>query len=100
VPQGLIGDSQLTARVVREDGSNSFAKAGLTMSTDSSSGAARMILDVKPYGGIEFMARSAAGGSMSFIAGATVAFPVCLRLTRTRDQFLASELAHAARRRL
>jgi hypothetical protein len=88
VTQGLIGDSQLTARVVREDGTNSFAKAGLTISTDSSGGAARVILDVTPDGGIEFMARSATGGSMSFIAGGTVTLPVWLRLTRTGDQFV------------
>jgi hypothetical protein len=88
VTQGLIGDSQLTARVVREDGTNPFAKAGLTISTDSSAGAARVILDVKPDGGIEFMARSTAGGSMSFLAGFPVTFPVWLRLRRIGDQFV------------
>jgi hypothetical protein len=84
----LIGDSQLTARVVSEDSTRTFAKAGLTFSTDSSADAARVILDVKPDGGIEFMARSSAGGSMAFIAGSTVTFPVWLRLTRTGDQFV------------
>jgi hypothetical protein len=88
VTQALIGDSQLTARVVREDGVNSFAKAGLQMATDSSAGAARVILDVKPDGGIEFMARPGNGGSMAFIAGSTSTFPVWLRLTRTGDQFV------------
>jgi len=88
VTQGLIGDSQLTARVVSEDSTRAFAKAGLTMSTDSSAGAARVILDVKPDGGIEFMARATAGGSMAFIGGSTVTFPAWLRLTRTGDQFV------------
>ena len=90
VTQGLFGDSQLTARVVSEDSTNTFAKAGLMMSTDASQDAARVILDVKPDGGIEFMARSASGASMSFIAGSTVTFPVWLRLTRTGDEFVGA----------
>jgi len=84
--QALYGDSQLTARVVSEQNTNPFAKAGLTIGFQDAS-AARVILDVKPDGGIEFMARPTAGAPMSFIAGSTASFPVWLRLTRTGDQF-------------
>jgi hypothetical protein len=87
VTERLIGDSQLVARVVSEDGTNAFAKAGLMISTDLSAGAPRVVLDVKPDGGIEFMSRAESGGTMSFIAGAAASFPVWLRLTRTGDQF-------------
>ena len=45
----------------------------------------RVILDVKPDGGLEFMARTNDGGSMSFIAGASASFPVWLRLTLERQ---------------
>jgi hypothetical protein len=86
VTQPFSGDSQLTARVVSEQNTSAFAKAGLTIG-DLSPDAARVILDVKPDGGIEFMARSAAGASMTFVAGSSASFPVWLRLTRAGNQF-------------
>jgi regulation of enolase protein 1 (concanavalin A-like superfamily) len=88
VLRDIVGDSVLSARVVSEDATNPFAKAGLVIGDSTASGA-RVILDVKPDGGIEFMARSTNGASMSFIAGSNGAFPVWLRLTRTGDQFTA-----------
>jgi hypothetical protein len=86
VTQTLSGDSQLTTRVVSEQNTNAFAKAGLTIG-DASPDAARVILDVKPDGGVEFMARSSAGAAMTFVAASSGSFPVWLRLTRTGDQF-------------
>jgi hypothetical protein len=86
VTQSLSGESQLSARVVSEQSINVFAKAGLAIG-DLSSTAARVILDVKPDGGIELMARPTDGGSMTFVAGSTASFPVWLRLTRTGDTF-------------
>ena len=88
VTQRLAGDSALTVRVVSESNTNVFAKAGLMMSAETSPSSARVILDVKPDGGVEFMARPANGGDMSFVAGSTTTFPVWLRLTRTGDQFV------------
>jgi hypothetical protein len=91
VTQSLSGDSQLTTRVVSEDGMNGFAKAGLTMGDPSPDGA-RVILDLKPDGGVEFMARSSAGTPMAFISGSSApcdGFPCTfwLRLTRTSNDF-------------
>jgi hypothetical protein len=86
VSQQLAGDSLVAARVVSEQNTNSFAKAGVTMGADSADGA-RVILDVKPDGGVEFMARSADGASMAFIAGASASFPIWLRLTRDGNNF-------------
>ena len=57
---------ELTTRVVSEQNTNVFAKAGLAIGGligNISGDAARVILDVKPDGGIEFMARSSDGGS-------------------------------------
>jgi len=86
VTRTLSGDSQLTTRVVSEQNTNAFAKAGL-MIGDASPDAARVILDVKPDGGVEFMARSTAGAAMTFVAASSGSFPVWLRLTRAGDQF-------------
>ena len=86
--QRLTGDSQLAARVVGEQITSTFAKAGLTIG-DVSPNAARVILDVKPDGGIEFMARPSASAPTTFIAGSTLSFPVWLRLTRAGNQFTA-----------
>jgi hypothetical protein len=79
------GDTVLTARVVSEQDTDPFAKAGLVMGGFAAN-ASRVILDIKPDGGLEFMARTADGGSMSFIAGATASFPVWLRLTSKADR--------------
>jgi len=91
VTRSLSGDSQLTTRVVSEEGMNGFAKAGLTMGDPSPDGA-RVILDLKPDGGVEFMARSSAGTPMAFISGSSApcdGFPCTfwLRLTRTSNDF-------------
>src|SRR5205807_1864961 len=48
-------------------------------------GSAHVILDVRPNGSIEFMTRSSNGGSTSYLAGATQAAPVWLKLTRVGD---------------
>jgi len=86
VSRTLLGDPILTARVVSEQNTNPFAKAGLIMG-DSAANARRVILDVKPDGGIEFMARTDDGTSMSFVAGASASFPVWLRLSENGAQF-------------
>jgi hypothetical protein len=86
VTQSLSGDSQLTTRVVSEQNTSAFAKAGLAIG-DVAPDAPRVILDVKPDGGIEFMARSTAGAPMAFVAGSTSSFPAWLRLTRAGDVF-------------
>jgi len=84
VSQGFnSAGGSVTARVLSEDGTHVFAKAGVMMTAASSPDSARVILDAKPDGGLEFMARSSTGASMSFIAGAPASFPVWLRLQRT-----------------
>ena len=85
VAQPMTGDGQLSARVVTEQNTNPYAKAGVWLGGASPS-SARVILDVKPDGGIEFMARLSDGVSMSFLSGAAATMPVYLRLTRTGDR--------------
>ena len=89
VTQAVSGDSTVVARVVDETNTHMFAKAGIVMGLLAPD-AARVILDVRPDGNIEFMARLADGGAMSFLGGTSTTLPVWLRLARTGDQFTAS----------
>jgi hypothetical protein len=86
---------ELTARVVSEQDTDPFAKAGLIMG-DFAANARRVILDVKPDGGLEFMARPNDGGSMLFIAGASASFPVWLKLTLNGDVYTGEMSADGA----
>ena len=86
VTESISGDATLVARVVDEQNTHMFAKAGITLGGLASDDA-RVILDARPDGNIEFMARLANGGTMSFIGGAGTTLPVWLRLARTDDRF-------------
>jgi hypothetical protein len=89
VTQTITGNAALIARVAAEQNTNMFAKAGLTMGGLASDGA-RVILDARPDGNIEFMARLADGSAMSFLAGTSTTVPVWLKLVRAGDQFAGS----------
>ena len=89
VTQSLSGNATMIARVVDQEHTHMFAKAGLTMGATAPD-SARIILDTRPDGNIEFMARLADGGAMSFIGGAGTTFPVWLKLVRAGDQFIGS----------
>ena len=80
------GDGSMQARVVGEQNTHPFAKAGVALGL-ASADSAGVILDVLPDGSIEFMARFADGQPMSFIAGASVPFPVSLKITRAGEVF-------------
>ena len=89
VTQTTGDTTTIVARVVDETNTHMFAKAGIAIGMLAPD-AARVILDVRPEGNIEFMARLADGGTMSFLVGATTTLPVWLRLARAGDQFTAS----------
>jgi hypothetical protein len=95
VSRTFVGEPVLTARVVSEQNTNPFAKAGLIMG-DAAANARRVILDVKPDGGLEFMARTDDGALMSFVAGASASFPVWLRLSEHGAQFTGEMSADGA----
>jgi hypothetical protein len=82
----LGADSIIIARVTAEHAANTFAKAGVIMNSNAQSGPT-VILDVRPNGEVEFMARSSQGGQMAFIAGSTATLPVWLKLQRTGSTF-------------
>ncbi len=80
--QPLAGDGSIAARVASVQNTNAAAKAGVMLRGTTAAGSADVILDVEPGGNIEFMTRTADGGSTSWLAGATDAPPVWLRLVR------------------
>jgi hypothetical protein len=83
----MNGDGGIVARVTSEDAANSFAKAGIVMAGGNASGVAMVILDIRPNGVIEFMARSAYQAPMQFLAGSAATFPVWLKLVKRDQQF-------------
>jgi hypothetical protein len=89
VRNAMDDDGEITARVTSEQADNTFAKAGLLIRSPDLG--VTVVLDVRPNGLIEFMARATQGGQMQFVAGSAASFPVWLKLQRAgRDQFTAS----------
>jgi regulation of enolase protein 1 (concanavalin A-like superfamily) len=82
-------DGLIVARIDSEQNTNPFAKAGLMIRDatggDTGAGAKNVVLDVRPNGAVEFMARTATGGSTAYLGGTTRAFPVWLKLERHGD---------------
>jgi len=85
VPQ--TGDGEVVARVTSQQAANTFAKAGVLM---RDSGWFTVVLDIRPNGVIEFMARSTSDGQMQFVAGSAASLPVWLKLERNGNQFTGS----------
>jgi hypothetical protein len=83
--QSMHNDGQIVARVTGVENTNPFAKAGLMMRLGGPGGAseAHVILDVRPTGDIEFMTRSRAGESTTFLATVSQHTPVWLKLSRS-----------------
>lgn len=71
--------------VVRLAAVNPFAKAGVMYRDGLAADAATVILDVKPDGDLEFMARMCTGCPMTFIATGHVTLPAVLQLSRSTD---------------
>jgi hypothetical protein len=81
---------QIVVRVASLQNTSSFAKAGIMIRDTLSPSAANVVLDVRPTGDLEFMTRSAAGATTTFLASATQAPPTWLRLARRGSTVTAS----------
>ena len=82
----VSGDAQIVARVRDQSSTHPFAKAGVMLRQSVNESAAHVILDLKPDGGIEFMARRAAREPTEYLAGAVAPVPdPWLKLVRTGD---------------
>jgi len=77
----VTDNASVTARIDSLDNTDAFAKAGVMVRANLDSDSPTAILDVKPDGGLEFMARTFSGDAVSFISGGTYSFPVWLTLT-------------------
>ena len=85
----IPGDATLIARVVADQHTHPFAKAGLMMRNSLNPSAASVILDVKPGGGVEFMVRPSYGAETKYVAGGALALPGWLKLVKSRYNFIA-----------
>jgi regulation of enolase protein 1 (concanavalin A-like superfamily) len=83
----MKGDGEIVTRVKAEYANHAFAKAGVIMTAGDGT---TVLLDIRPFEPIEFMARPAAGAQMQFIAGSSSTFPVWLKLERTGNLFTGS----------
>jgi hypothetical protein len=75
-------EGEIDARIASMDNTSPLAKAGVMFRDSLNPGSTHVILDVRPGGWVEFMTRSADGGSTSYITGVQASFPVSLKLQR------------------
>lgn len=87
VSTAMNGSGFIMTHVVSESASDTFAKAGLVITSGPLGSGPTVILDVRPNGQIEFMARTAAGGQMQFIAGMQSQFELWLKIERDVNSF-------------
>ena len=90
VRRSVSGDTDVVARVTSVQNTNAYAKAGIMLRATTASNCQHVILDVKPNGGVEFLARATSGGSTSLVATSSQAFPAWLRLARRGSTITAS----------
>ena len=88
--RSLSGDGQIVARVTGVPNTHSYAKAGIMLRAGTAAGAAHVILDVRPNGSVEFMTRGGAGGTTTYLAGASQPAPTWLRLQRSGGSVTAA----------
>jgi hypothetical protein len=75
------GSNVLAIRVLGITPTNPFAKVGVVFRDGTDPNAASVVLDIKPDGGIEFMARLCTGCDTTYLGGATMTFPAYLVLS-------------------
>jgi regulation of enolase protein 1 (concanavalin A-like superfamily) len=92
----LNGDGQIVARVASTQNTNTYAKAGVVIREDLTAGATSVLLSVRPAGGVEFLARTAAGGTTASAASATGTAPLWVKLARAGNVFTAAMSADGA----
>lgn len=87
--QTYSGDAQMTARVVSQDMSDVWAKAGVMVRASTAANAVNAFMAVTPRNGTPFQSRDTAGGSTASnnSGSASFAAPYWLRLTRSGDTF-------------
>jgi hypothetical protein len=90
LPPTVPDHFSLTYRIVSLDNTNAMAKAGLMFRDSADAAAAGVVLDAKPDGGVEFLARLCSQCATSYLGGAHMIFPAYLSLTRDGATFTAT----------
>ena len=86
----LAGDGQIVARMTGEQNTATYAKAGVMIRNALTAGAAHVLLDVVPGGGVEWLVRSATNATTNYLGGTTQSPPSWLRLVRTGNTITAA----------
>ena len=90
VNQNTSGDFTLTARIVSDEDTNTFAKAGIMLRDSLAADAANVTLDIRPTGDVEFMTRPSTGASETFLGTVVQPLPGWVRLVRSGSTVTAS----------
>lgn len=89
--QSLTGDCSITARVLNQQSTASWAKAGVMIRETLDASSKYVINFVSPTMGVSMQQRANTGGSASSISNPTgIAAPYWVRLVRAGDTFTAS----------
>jgi len=79
--QSVIGDAGVTVRVDDLTDTDTYAKAGVMVRASLDPASPMAILDIRPGGELEFMARTSSGDAVSFISGGQFSYPAWLALS-------------------
>lgn len=94
--QPLIGDGTIVARVVSEQNTDPWAKAGVMIRQSDTAGAKYAFSFVTPGNGVGFQRRTSAGGSTATTAGSRSTAPRWLKLVRIGKRISSYESADGA----
>jgi hypothetical protein len=89
--QPLTGDGSIVARVASLTHTHAWAKAGVMIRENLDANARHALVAVTPSNGVAFQRRASTGGSSAHTAGAAVAAPYWVKLTRAGNTFTAHQ---------
>jgi uncharacterized repeat protein (TIGR01451 family) len=92
VSQGSSGDTQISARLITQSGTNALARAGIMIRQTSNAGAPYYAAFLTPGNGLVVQYRSQPGGgtTTAVTSAGTASAPLYLRLQRRADSFVAA----------
>ncbi len=87
VYQPLNGNAEIVARVNSVQNTDPWAKAGLMIRENLTSGSRNVFVGITPGNGLTFQRRLTVNGASTYTAGASVSAPYWLRFVRAGDTF-------------
>src|SRR4030095_12884411 len=89
VYQTATGNCEITARVAAVQNTNPWAKAGVMIRESLTAGSKHALISLTPANGVEFLWRSATGGTSSQAIDSAASAPYWIRIVRTNNKFKA-----------